>query len=205
MDTDEALPHLCHRFSGAYEKRDSEKNQKRTQQGLTLSTRQFQWRVSWEREEKAGGEVGKTMVSRSDLQCGEDDNIKLSAKWSDKRWSDEIWITVKIPHVSSMLLLFTRFICLGRGRKKLDESSCMDVVIVDMRLGIKCEVREEEAGREVGTTMVSRSELRCGEDDATSSSRNVDKGCVGVIGVDGSCVDVVVVVMRLGVKCEMVR
>ena len=65
--------------------------------------------------------------------------------------------------------------------------------------------REEEAGREVGATMVIRSELRCGEDDATLSSRNVDKGCVGVIGVDDSCVDVVVVVMRLGVKCEMAR
>ncbi|KAG5401786.1 hypothetical protein IGI04_016393 [Brassica rapa subsp. trilocularis] len=211
MDTDEALHHLCHRFSGAYEKRDSEKNRKRTRQGFTSLTPQFQWRVSWEREEEAGGEVGKTMVSRSDLQCGEDDDIELSAKWSDKRWSDEIWITVKIPHVSSMLWLFTRFICLGRGRKKLDErgcvdvigvdGSCMDVVIVDMRLGIK----EEEAGREVGTTMVSRSEFWCGEDNTTSSSRNVDKGCVGVIGVDDSYVDVVVVVMRLGVKCEMVR
>ncbi|WZZ29645.1 hypothetical protein YC2023_013046 [Brassica napus] len=63
--------------------------------------------------------------------------------------------------------------------------------------------REEEAGGEVGTTMVSRSELRCGEDDATSSSRDVDKGCVGVIRVDNNCVDVFVVDMRLGVKCEV--
>lgn len=78
MDTDEALHHLCHRFSGAYEKRDSEKNRKRTRQGFTSLTPQFQWRVSWEREEEAGGEVGKTMVSRSDLQCGEDDDIELS-------------------------------------------------------------------------------------------------------------------------------
>ncbi|KAG2252418.1 hypothetical protein Bca4012_099972 [Brassica carinata] len=65
--------------------------------------------------------------------------------------------------------------------------------------------REEEAGGEVGTTMVSRSELRCGEDDATSSSRDVDKGCVGVIRVDDNCVDVIDVDMRLGVKCEVVR
>ncbi|CAF2286332.1 unnamed protein product [Brassica napus] len=78
MDTDEALHHLCHRFSGAYEKRDSEKNRKRTRQGFTSLTPQFQWRVSWEREEEAGGEVGKTMVSRSDLQCGEGGDIELS-------------------------------------------------------------------------------------------------------------------------------
>ncbi|KAG5400997.1 hypothetical protein IGI04_015604 [Brassica rapa subsp. trilocularis] len=78
MDTDEALHHLYHRFSGAYEKRDSEKNRKGTPQGLTSSRLQFQWRVSWEREEEAGGEVGKTMVSRSELQCGKDDDIELS-------------------------------------------------------------------------------------------------------------------------------
>ncbi|KAF3523837.1 hypothetical protein F2Q69_00049597 [Brassica cretica] len=146
MDTDEALRHLCHRrsgFSGAYEKRDSEKNRKGTRQGL--------------RRHSFNGEY------------------------------------------------------FGRGREKLEEN-CMDVIIVDMRLGIKFMSweREEEAGGEVGTTMVSRSELRCGEDDATSSSRDVDKGCVGVIRVgvirlDDNCVDVIVVDMRLGVKCEVVR
>ena len=78
MDTDEALHHHCHRFSGTYEKRDFEKNRKGTHQGLTSSTLQFQWQVSWEREEEAGGEVGKTMVSWSELQCGEDDDIELS-------------------------------------------------------------------------------------------------------------------------------
>ncbi|KAG2252417.1 hypothetical protein Bca52824_082553 [Brassica carinata] len=41
-------------------------------------TLQFQWRVFWEREGEAGGEVGKTMVSRSELRCGEDDDIELS-------------------------------------------------------------------------------------------------------------------------------
>ncbi|CAN7041711.1 unnamed protein product [Brassica rapa subsp. trilocularis] len=39
--------------------------------------------------------------------------------------------------------------------------------------------------------MVSRSELKCGEDGMTSSSPDVDRGCVDVIGVDGSFVDVI--------------
>ena len=32
----------------------------------------------WEKEEEAGREVGTTMVSRSELQSGEDDDIELS-------------------------------------------------------------------------------------------------------------------------------
>ncbi|KAH0852788.1 hypothetical protein HID58_093694 [Brassica napus] len=39
--------------------------------------------------------------------------------------------------------------------------------------------------------MVSRSELKCGEDGMTSSSPDVDRGCVDVIGVDGSFEDVI--------------
>ncbi|KAH0918149.1 hypothetical protein HID58_025809 [Brassica napus] len=195
MDTDEALHHLCHRFSGAYEKRDSEKNRKGTPQGLTSSRLQFQWRVSWEREEEVGGEVGKTMS----CGCG--------------HCGHETWNQVRSGQIrggpSSNVERTTTSSSRDADRGCVDvigvDGSCMDVVIVDMRLEIKCEVREEEAGREVGTTMVSRSELWCGEDDATSSSRDVDKGCVGVIGVDDSCVDVVVVVMRFGVKCEMME
>ena len=33
-----------------------------------------------------------------------------SAQWSDKRWSDEIWITMKISPLSSMFWVFTRFV-----------------------------------------------------------------------------------------------
>ena len=33
-----------------------------------------------------------------------------SVQWSDKRWSDEIWITMKIPPLSSMFWVFTRFV-----------------------------------------------------------------------------------------------
>ena len=85
-----------------------------------------------------------------------------------------------------------------------EDSTCIFHALVIYKIYMFWE-REEEAGREVGTTMVSRSEFWCGEDNITSSSRNVEKGCVGVIGVDDRYVDVVVVVMRLGVKCEMVR
>ena len=43
------------------------------------------------------------------------------------------------------------------------------------------------------------------ERTTTSSSRDADRGCVDVIGVDGSCMDVVIVDMRLEIKCEVVR
>ena len=33
---------------------------------------------------------------------GVDMRVVASVKWSDKRWSNEIWITVKIPPASSM-------------------------------------------------------------------------------------------------------
>ena len=33
---------------------------------------------------------------------GVDMRVVASMKWSDKRWSNEIWITVKIPPASSM-------------------------------------------------------------------------------------------------------
>ena len=38
----------------------------------------YEIHMSWEREEEAGREVGTTMVSRSELHCGEDDDIELS-------------------------------------------------------------------------------------------------------------------------------
>ena len=38
----------------------------------------YEIHMSWEREEEAGREVGTTMVSWSELQCGEDNDIELS-------------------------------------------------------------------------------------------------------------------------------
>ncbi|KAF3587722.1 hypothetical protein F2Q69_00030514 [Brassica cretica] len=100
MNTDEVLCRLCHRrriFSAEYEKRDSEINQKGTQQRLLLG-------------------------------C------------------------VDVIDV---------------------DSSCVDVVVVDMR---------------------ARGQVRCGQIKGADVTA-LDRGCVDMIGVDGNCMDVVAVNM----------
>ena len=66
-------------------------NRKERRQGLMSSTPQFQWRMSWERKEEAGGEVGTTMVSRFELQCGKDD-VTSSASDVDRECVDVIGV-----------------------------------------------------------------------------------------------------------------
>ncbi|WZY91350.1 hypothetical protein YC2023_086112 [Brassica napus] len=101
MDTDEALHHLCHRFSGAYEKRDSEKNRKRTRQGFTSLTPQ---------QRMCG--CGRKLYGCG--HCGHEtwNQVRSGQIRGDRGCVDVIGV----------------------------DGSCMDVVIVDMRLGIKCEV-----------------------------------------------------------------